>query len=93
MQPAAMTAIFAIDRSERDSVALTKRLASMIAISGATVIVCDVRPLSIDLATVELLARLEREASRHGARLRLHHVPDPLGDLVALVGLGDVLFG
>ena len=47
--------------------------------------------MSGDLATVDLLARLQLGARRAGLELRLVNVPSELRELIAFVGLGDVL--
>jgi anti-anti-sigma regulatory factor len=54
-------------------------------------IVCDVSALAPDAATIDVLARLHLTARRIGRELRLCHASRELRELVALVGLGDVL--
>jgi hypothetical protein len=44
-----------------------------------------------DLALVEALARVQLNARRRGARVRLTNVSEPLRGLLELVGLADVL--
>ena len=51
----------------------------------------DVAGLPADVATVETLARFELAGRRHGYTLRLRNAPAELVELVALLGLGDVL--
>jgi ABC-type transporter Mla MlaB component len=51
----------------------------------------DVAGLPPDMATVETLARLQLAARRHGYTLRLCNAPAGLIDLIALLGLRDVL--
>lgn len=59
---------------------------------SAGVVVCDVEAGGAsDLATVELLARLELCARGFGWRIRLRRVSGELAELIALVGLDDVL--
>jgi hypothetical protein len=56
-----------------------------------TPIVCDVGALAPDAVTVDALARLQLSARRRGLELRLRHASSELQDLLAFVGLGDVL--
>jgi ABC-type transporter Mla MlaB component len=51
----------------------------------------DVAGLPADVATVELLARFELASRRHGYTLRLGNAPAELIELIALLGLSDVL--
>jgi hypothetical protein len=44
-----------------------------------------------DLATVEAVASLQLSARRLGCSMRLRHPPRELLELLALVGLGDVV--
>jgi hypothetical protein len=46
-----------------------------------------------DAVTVEALARLQLAARRHGCRVRLRNASPGLRDLVAFMGLRDVLPG
>ena len=54
-------------------------------------IVFDVAALAPDLVTIEMLARLQLEARRLGAELRLRNVSPELAALLNLSGLRDVL--
>jgi hypothetical protein len=54
-------------------------------------IVCDVSALPPDVASVCALARLQLNARRGGVRVRLCHGSAELQDLLAFVGLDDVL--
>ncbi|HEY5200099.1 MAG TPA: hypothetical protein VIJ31_04245 [Acidothermaceae bacterium] len=51
----------------------------------------DVAGLPADVATVETLARFELAGRRHGYTLRLRNARAELLELIALLGLGDVL--
>jgi hypothetical protein len=51
----------------------------------------DVSGLAADVLTVDALARLRLSASRRGRRLRLRDASGELQELIALVGLSDVL--
>ena len=52
---------------------------------------CDVRGVEPDAATVDALARLQLAARRRGCRVRLRHASPALLDLVAFMGLTEVL--
>jgi len=54
-------------------------------------IVCDVGTLAPDAVTVDALARLQLSARRVGLELRLSRVSSELLELLAFVGLRDVL--
>ena len=51
----------------------------------------DVAGLPADVATVEALARFELAARRTGSTLRLRNAAAELLELIALLGLSDVL--
>jgi hypothetical protein len=54
-------------------------------------IACDVSTLAPNAASVDTLARLQLAARRLGLELRLRHVSSDLQELLAFVGLRDVL--
>jgi len=59
---------------------------------GAAVVICDVGAvIDPDLGTVDVLVRLALTARRLGSALRLRHACGELQDLLALVGLTDVV--
>jgi ABC-type transporter Mla MlaB component len=53
--------------------------------------VCDVNGLPADAAAVEALARLQLAAGRCGGAIRLANASTELLDLIAFMGLADVL--
>ncbi len=57
----------------------------------ATTVLCDASALASDLETVDALARLQLGALRVGCRLRLLDPPAELCELLAFLGLGEVL--
>jgi ABC-type transporter Mla MlaB component len=60
--------------------------------SDADLVVCDVAALvDPDAVTVDALARLQLTARRCGRRVRLRHACGELQDLIALMGLSDVV--
>lgn len=70
---------------------LCARLRLVLRESGAGVVVCDVGGLAANVAAVDALARLQLTARRERRRIRLRHVSRELGELLAFVGLCDVL--
>jgi hypothetical protein len=54
-------------------------------------LVCDVRGVPADVVTVDALARLQLAARRHRFRVVLRNASQELLDLVAFMGLEDVL--
>jgi ABC-type transporter Mla MlaB component len=72
---------------------LCERVCTLLERSGAAVAVCDVTGVCVDAVTVDALARLQLAARRRGCRIQLLHASDELRDLVAFMGLEDVLPG
>jgi hypothetical protein len=56
-----------------------------------TAIVCDVGLLAPDAVSIDALARLQLTARRLGLEIRLRHASSELQELLAFVGLRDVL--
>ncbi|HJR96447.1 MAG TPA: STAS domain-containing protein [Actinomycetota bacterium] len=79
-----------VDRAEIP--ALCERLRTVLAREGAGPVVFDISSLEgPDAATVEALARLQLTALRSGRRIRLRSACCELQDLLALVGLVELL--
>jgi len=70
---------------------LTERVCGLLRGSGAAVALCDVTGVEPDAVTVDALARLQLAAGRLGCTVRLRNASVALRDLVALMGLRDVL--
>jgi ABC-type transporter Mla MlaB component len=70
---------------------LSDRVCALIAMSGADVAVCDVAGVAPDAVTVDALARLQLAARRRNCRIELRHASDQLRELVAFMGLENVL--
>jgi ABC-type transporter Mla MlaB component len=70
---------------------LCERVCAVLAASRADVVTCDVRGVEPDAVTVDALARLQLAARRRGCRIRLLHASRQLVELVAFMGLTDVL--
>jgi ABC-type transporter Mla MlaB component len=78
-----------IARSDLDG--LSDRVCAILRASRAEVAFCDVAGLEPDAVTVEALARLQLGARRLGCQVRLQQASSDLLQLVALMGLSDVL--
>ena len=91
--PGPHTVAFAVSGpiTHADLPGLCERVCTLLTESGARVALCDVRGVEPDAVTVDALARLQLAARRHGCRVRLRHASDELLDLVAFMGLEDVL--
>jgi ABC-type transporter Mla MlaB component len=76
--------------SRADLPGLCERVCALLESSGS-VVLCDVSDVEPDAVTVDALARLQLAARRHGCRVRLRHASSRLCELVAFMGLSDVL--
>jgi ABC-type transporter Mla MlaB component len=75
-----------------DIAELCERVRALLRDSDADLVVCDVAALlDPDAVTVDALARLQLTARRLGRQVRLRHACGELQDLLALMGLRDVL--
>jgi ABC-type transporter Mla MlaB component len=70
---------------------LCDRICALLRASGAGDAVCDVATVSPDAVTVDALARLQLGAKRHDCRIRLRKASPELRELVAFMGLTNVL--
>ena len=70
---------------------LAARVCALLEASAADIGVCDVRGVEPDAVTVDALARLQLAARRHRCRVILRNASAELLDLVAFMGLEDVL--
>jgi ABC-type transporter Mla MlaB component len=70
---------------------LCERICALLEASGADVALCDVNGVEPDAVTVDALARLQLAARRHGCRVKLRRASSELRELVAFIGLSDVL--
>jgi ABC-type transporter Mla MlaB component len=77
--------------SRSDLPGLCDRVSEVLSTSGAGEVLCDVRDVDPDALAVDVLARLQLTARRHRSRIRLDHASAELLELVAFMGLGDVL--
>jgi ABC-type transporter Mla MlaB component len=71
---------------------LSERVCALLAAGrGARVVLCDVRGVGADAVTVDALARLQLAARRHGCQVRLRNPSAELRELLAFLGLRDVV--
>ena len=70
---------------------LCDRVCALLSTSGAVIARCDVRGVEPDAVTVDALARLQLAARRHRCTVHLVNASRELLDLVAFMGLADVL--
>ena len=75
--------------SRADLPGLCERANTLLADSGAGVVVCDVHEAECDAVTVDALARLQLAARRSGCRVLLRGACPDLVRLVELMGLTD----
>jgi len=72
---------------------LCERICGLLGRSGAEIALCDVRGVEPDAVTVDALARLQLAARRYGCRVHLRGASHELLELLAFMGLSDVLPG
>ncbi|MGH3115629.1 MAG: STAS domain-containing protein [Gaiellales bacterium] len=91
--PAPQTIAFAVSSpiARADLPGLCERVCALLATSGAAVALCDVSGVEPDAVTVDALARLQLAAQRHGCQVRLRSASTVLLELLAFMGLRDVL--
>jgi ABC-type transporter Mla MlaB component len=91
--PAQQTIAFAVRGpiARDDLPGLCERICSLLERTRAGVALCDVSGVEPDAVTVDALARLQLAARRHACQVRLRHASSELLDLVAFMGLRDVL--
>lgn len=77
--------------ARRDLTGLCDRVCALLEAAGPGVAVCDVGGVQADAVTVDALARLQLAAQRRRCRVRLRGASPELIDLVAFMGLDDVL--
>ncbi len=70
---------------------LCARVCALLERTAAGVALCDVSGIVSDAVTVDALARLQLAARRHGCQVRLRRASNELLDLLAFMGLRDVL--
>lgn len=91
--PAPETVVLAIRGpiARDDLPGLCERVCDLLGESHAGVVLCDVHGVEPDAVTVDALCRLQLAAKRHRCLVRLRHASDELLELVAFMGLTEVL--
>jgi ABC-type transporter Mla MlaB component len=77
--------------AREDLPGLCDRVCALLGESDAGLALCDVRGVQADAVTVDALARLQLAARRYGSRVHLRGASDELLELLAFMGLSDVL--
>jgi len=87
------TIVFAIRGpiERNDLPGLCERVCALLELGGADVAICNVRGIEPDAVTADALARLQLAAGRRGCQVRLRSASTELLDLLAFMGLSDVL--
>ena len=90
--PVPQTVAFAIRGpiERTDLPGLCERVCALLE-GGVDVALCDVRGVEPDGVTADALARLQLAAGRRGCQVRLRSASTELLDLLAFMGLSDVL--
>ena len=91
--PARQTTAFAVRGpiARDDLSGLCERVCAMLDRSRPDVALCDVSGISPDAVTVDALAKLQLAAQRYGCQVRLRHASNELLDLLAFMGLREVV--
>jgi ABC-type transporter Mla MlaB component len=91
--PAPARTVFAIygPIARTDLPGLCERVCAILGETAADVVHCEVSTVPADAVTVDALARLQLAATRSGCRIRLRDASSALLELVAFMGLRDVL--
>ena len=87
------TIVFAIRGpiERTDLPGLCDRVCVLLELSRVDIAVCDVRGVEPNAVTADALARLQLAARRRGCQVRLRSASTDLLDLLAFMGLSDVL--
>jgi ABC-type transporter Mla MlaB component len=91
--PAPQPVAFAIRGpiARADLPGLCERVCALLERNDCDVVVCDVHGVTVDAVTVDALARLQLAAQRRRCQVRLCGASNDLLELVAFMGLRDVL--
>ena len=90
---APQTVVFAIDGriARSDLPRLCDQVCALLDTTGADVALCDVTEIEPDAVSVDALARLQLAVRRRGCQARVRGASSELLDLLAFMGLRDVL--
>ena len=90
--PGTIALVIAGPIAPADVSGLCERVHALLERSEADLVVCDVRSIvRPDAATVDALARLQLTARRLGRRVKFRDAGEALHELLALMGLSDVV--
>lgn len=91
--PAPQTIAFAVRGpiARSDLPGLCERVCALFGLTDPDVALCDVSSVEPDAVAVDALARLQLAARRYGCQVRLRDASGELLELVAFMGLTDVL--
>jgi ABC-type transporter Mla MlaB component len=92
-QRSAMTFAIRGPLAPSDLPGLCARVGAQLERCGSAFASCEVTGVHADAVAVDALARLQLAAHRYGCRIRLHGASEELRDLVAFMGLRNVLPG
>ena len=70
---------------------LYARVCRLLEANAGRAVLCDIAEIASDAVAVEALARLQLGARRHACEVRLQHTSTELREVVAFMGLKDVL--
>ncbi len=90
---APQTVVFAIDGpiARSDLPGLCDQVCALLDRTGADIALCDVSEIEPDAVSVDALARLQLAVRRRGCQARVRGASSELIDLLAFMGLRDVL--
>jgi ABC-type transporter Mla MlaB component len=77
--------------AEADLPGLCARVCDLLGQTTDEIVTCDVGDVCANAVTVDALAKLQLAARRRRCRIRLRNASTELRELVALMGLDDVL--
>ncbi len=76
----------------RDDLAgLYARVCTLLTRTGPMIAICDVTGVPADAVAADALARLQLAAHRHGCQMQLVGLSAELRELIAFIGLSEVL--
>ena len=92
LEPGTIALVITGPVAPADVSGLCERVRALLECSDADLVVCDVRSIvRPDASTVDALARLQLTARRLGRRVRFRDAGEGLQELLALMGLSDVV--
>jgi anti-anti-sigma regulatory factor len=91
-EPSAIVLAIGSTIDRREILALCDRLRDLLATNPGKVVTCDLTELDqADVAVVDAIIRLTLTARRHGRQLQIRQASPELQDLLALMGLSEVV--